>query len=365
MAETIVAADAAQNAGSIPLGSSGENVDEIPSVNIPEENEGSLLDKIRALREDKQFENTRIRWMNRLKSLVLWIFRTVMIVGISYVIIGPLISIISSSFFSDSDLYNNMVFVIPQNPTLERYINAFSYMSYPKVFVKTILYTLSLMVLNVLVCSMVGYGFARFEFPFKKLFFGMVVVMIVIPIHTILFPLYITFHNFNPLWIPQLATGQKLNLLGTYIPMYIMTLFGTGLRSGLYIYIFIQFFRGLPKEIEEAAFVDGAGMFYTYFRIMLRNAMPAVVTVAIFSIVWQYNDTSYARMFNFPSDAVLSIRISSLSDTISNAMSISDPNITALFNNAGIVLVILPVMILYIVLQKQFVEGVERSGIVG
>ena len=344
--------------------SSGGSSD-IPFAQKNEKAASSLAERIRNLKEDRQFENTRTRWLGRLKLFVLWIFRTVMIVGISYVILGPLISIVSSSFFSDSDLYNNMVFIIPQNPTLERYTNAFSYMDYPKVFVKTMLYTLSLMMINVLVCSMVGYGFARFEFPGKKLFFGMVVVMIVIPIHTILFPLYITFRNFNPFWIPELVTGHKLNLLGTYLPMYIMTFFGTGLRSGLYIYIFIQFFRGLPKEIEEAAFVDGAGMFYTYFRIMLRNAMPAVVTVAIFSIVWQYNDTSYARMFNFPSDAVLSIRISSLSDTISNALSISDPNITALFNNAGIVLVILPVMILYIVLQKQFVEGVERSGIVG
>ena len=276
-----------------------------------------------------------------------------------------MIGIISSSFFSDADNYNPMVYLIPQEPTLERYKIAIQYLDYGRTVTASLLYSLSLMLIQVLICSMVGYGFARYEFPFKKLLFGCVVVMIVIPTHTIMLPLYMTFAKFDVFGILNLTMGSAVNLLSTPIPMYIMTLFGCGLRSGLYIYIFNQFFRGLPKEIEEAAFVDGAGTWYTYFRIMLVNALPSVVTVAIFSMVWQYNDTFYANLFLISDDIVISKKISTIEATISNVEKILDPNILELFLDAGIVLIMIPIIIIYIALQKQFIEGVERSGIVG
>jgi multiple sugar transport system permease protein len=144
-----------------------------------------------------------------------------------------------------------------------------------------------------------------------------------------------------------------------------MTFLGCGVRSGLYIYIFNQFFRGLPKEIEEAAFVDGCGTWYTYFGIMLRNSMPAVITVTVFSIVWQFNDTFYAKLFLISENVVISKKISSLQSTIANLDKVLDPTIQELYLDAGILLVILPIIIIYLLLQKNFIEGVERSGIVG
>ena len=227
-------------------------------------------------------------------------------------------------------------------------------LKYGKMLLTSLIYDVSLMAIQLVICSLVGYGFARFNFPFKKVLFGCVVIMIVLPVNTIMVPLYMTFRNFGP-----------LNLLSTPWPVVLMTLFGCGLRSGLYIYIFNQFFRGLPKEIEEAAFVDGAGMFYTYSRIMLVNAMPSVITVSIFSLVWQYNDTFYARMFTMNADMLISMKISSFTNTISNSFKIIDPSILKLYTYAGVILMILPVMLIYVLLQKRFIEGVERSGIVG
>lgn len=212
---------------------------------------------------------------------------------------------------------------------------------------------------------MVGYGFARFDFPLKKLMFGCVVVMIVIPSHTIMLPLYMTFREFDPLGLVSLFTGAPINLMGTTIPMYIMTLLGCGVRSGLYIYIFNQFFRGLPKEIEEAALVDGCGVWYTYFKIMLRNAMPSVITVAVFSIVWQFNDTFYAKLFLISENVVISKKIASLQGVIANQDKILNVTLQELYLDAGIVLVLLPVVLIYLLLQRYFIEGVERSGIVG
>ncbi len=325
----------------------------------------SLLARYRELMADSQFANDRTRWINNVKKFILFVFRLVLIVGVCYVILGPVIGIISSSFFSDADSYNPMVYLIPQEPTLGRYTMAAQYLNYGKTVTASLLYSLSLMLIQVFICSMVGYGFARYNFPLKNVLFACVVVMIVIPTNTIMLPLYMTFAKFDIFGIIKAIRGDAVNLLSTPIPMYIMTFFGCGLRSGLYIYIFNQFFRGLPKEIEEAAFVDGAGTLYTYFRIMLVNALPSVITVAIFSMVWQYNDTFYANLFLISNDIVISKRIATIEASISNVEKILDPNILELFVDAGIVLIMIPIVIIYIALQKQFIEGVERSGIVG
>lgn len=311
--------------------------------------------KIQSMKEDKQFANDRRKAARISKKVILGLFKAVILIGISYMILSPLFGMISSSFFSDTDAYNPMVYLFPAEGTLERYTVAVKVMNYWKVLLNTLIYDLSLMAIQLLICSLVGYGFARFNFPLKKVFFACIVVMIVLPMNTIMVPLYMTFRNFGPFG----------NLLSTPIPMYIMTALGCGLRSGLYIYIFNQFFRGLPKEIEEAAFVDGAGMFYTYSRIMLVNAMPSVITVSIFSLVWQYNDAFYARMFTISSDILLSKKIGSLSSTVSNSYEINDPTILQLYVYAGVILLLIPVLLIYVILQRKFIEGVERSGIVG
>lgn len=321
--------------------------------------------KYDAFMSDTQFVNDRKRWSSNIKAFILGLFKAIIIIGTCYVVLGPVIGIVARSFFSDADNYNTMVYMIPQEPTLERYDVAIKFLDYLPTAGKSILYSLSLMLIQVMICSMVGYGFARYKFPLKGLLFACVVVMIVIPTHTIMLPLYMTFANFDVFGIIKLIKGSTVNLLSTPAPVYIMTLFGCGLRSGLYIYIFNQFFRGLPKEIEEAAFVDGAGTWYTYFRIMLINAMPSVITVAIFSMVWQYNDTFMAKLFLVSDDLVISKKIGGIAQSISNSMKEYDPKILELYTNAGIVLMMLPIIIIYIALQKHFIEGVERSGIVG
>ncbi len=98
---------------------------------------------------------------------------------------------------------------------------------------------------------------------------------------------------------------------------------------------------------------------------MLVNAIPSVITVAIFAMVWQYNDTFYAKLFLISPDVVIGKKISTLQANIANIYQIQDSNITQLYLDAGIVLVMLPVIIIYVLLQKYFIEGVERSGIVG
>ena len=318
-----------------------------------------------SLRDESTAWNEKHALVTGGKELIMNVFRAVIIIGICYVILAPVFGIVANSFMTNKDAYNPMVYLLPKDPTLERYKMAIEIMNYVPTLVNSLVYSLGLMLVQLVVCSMVGYGFARFNFPLKKLLFGCVVVMIVIPTHTIMLPLYVTFRKFDPLGLCTLILGKPLSLMGSTWPMYILTLFGCGLRSGLYIYIFNQFFRGLPKEIEEAALVDGAGTWYTYFFIMLRNAIPSVITVAVFSLVWQYNDTFYAKLFKIPQEQNIGLRLSSLVANIANQFQIYDKTIQELYMDAGLVLMLIPVVLIYVILQKHFIEGVERSGIVG
>lgn len=310
-----------------------------------------LMKNWQEFRNSSRYEDRKGAVVKKSKNLMLTILQIILIVGISYVILSPVIGIVTQSFFSDSDSANPMVFTIPMQPTLERYEGAFTELDYLSTLGSTLIYTIVNTLMQIFICSMVGYGFARFDFPGKKILFGCVVLMIVIPSHTIMLPQYMTF--------------KSMDLMVSTAPMYILSLCGVGLRSGLFIYIFNQFFRGLPKEIEEAAFVDGAGTAYTYFFIMLVNAMPAVITVTVFSLVWQYNDMFYAKLFQIPNSALLARQLTGLQNNISANLKIMNVRIQKLYVNAGVVLTMLPILLIYLVLQKRFVEGVERSGIVG
>jgi multiple sugar transport system permease protein len=338
------------------------DVQDIKEMHEAEESKPqSFTEKMKAKYNDKHFVNERHRALKQGKDLLIALFRTALIIGLSYVILGPLIGIVANSFFSNADKYSPIVYLIPQNPTLERYSLAIMRMDYWNVMLKMMIYVIGLTIIQLFVCSMVGYGFARHNFPGKKILFACVIIMIVIPSHSVMLPLYTTFRDFFGV---NLLGGSNA-ILGGAVPMIVMSLLGTGLRAGLYIYIFNQFFRGLPKEIEEASAIDGAGSMYTYLFIMMPNAMPSIITVTIFSIVWQYNDTFFSNLFMINPDIVISKQIVTLQHNIANLDNVFDPSISTLYLYAGIVLVIIPVIALYVLLQKQFIEGVERSGIVG
>jgi multiple sugar transport system permease protein len=132
----------------------------------------------------------------------------------------------------------------------------------------------------------------------------------------------------------------------------------------LFIFIYRQFFKGLPNEIEEAAFIDGAGAFRTFFKVMLPNAKSSIIIVLLFAFVWQYNDTFFAGV-PMSGQGLLAMRIDGLQSLLSQVQFIKDPNQIALIINSGVVLVIVPLIVLYLFMQRYFMEGIERSGIVG
>lgn len=323
------------------------------------------VSKVRKFAHDeKKIEKCKQKGSHAAVEFFRKIFIAIIFIGLSYVILSPLIGMISHSFMTISDYYNPLVYLFPTKPTLNNFSQVWDQLGCPSSLLYTLLYSFVIMAVQTFICGFVGYGFARFKFPGHNLLFALVILTFVVPVQTFMVPLYSQFRNFDFLGIFQQITGGPVNLLGTPLPILLMTLTGSGLRSGLFIYIFRQFFKGLPQEIEWAAFIDGAGPMYTYFVVMLPNASAAITTVLLFSFVWQYNDVFYASLF-MDNSSLLANQISTLSDKIGTLLSIKDPNEVTLYVHAGITLVIVPLIIIYLFLQKRFMESIDRSGIVG
>jgi multiple sugar transport system permease protein len=243
-------------------------------------------------------------------------------------------------------------------------------MDYFKSLGNSMILSVGVTILQTFTCLLVGYGFARFNFKFKNLLFGLVIFTIIVPPQILTIPMFLHFRFFDLFGIFKLITGKPgVNLLDTYFPYFLLGFFGQGIRNGLFIFIFRQFFKGMPKETEEAALVDGAGYFKIFYRIMLPNAITSAITVALFSFVWQYNDISYATTF-LPNTKIISMAYDSLEQARAMLLNVGfselyNPQQLGLLKSAAVILILIPVVLIYTVTQRFFVNSVERAGIVG
>ncbi len=297
--------------------------------------------------------------------------RMLLLVGISYVIIQPMLNRLSTSLMPVEELYDQSVKWIPRNPTLNHYIQVWIHMDYPRTFLNSLSLTVVVSLLQLASCTYIGYGLARFKFKGSGLLLGLVIFTLVVPPQMIRIPLYLNFRFFS---FFGLLKENPLNLVGTYWPFILTSLTGSGFRNGLYIYIMRQFFKGMPKELEEAAYVDGGGLLTTFFKVMLPGSVPGLVVVFLFSFVWQWNDYFYTTLFmsgrNFlpQSLEVVATRVAETArdiDQLAATSGLIDTQFSSVVNNAGMIMVIAPLLILYLFMQRYFVESIERTGIIG
>lgn len=299
-----------------------------------------------------------------------WSFvRFVLMAGLSFVILYPILQKISTAFKHQRDLYSPIVIWIPETFTLENFRNAMSIMNYGETLWNTFLLAAVTTILTTASCALAGYAFARLQFKGSKVLFFGVILTILVPPTTILIPMYMNLRDFGLGGIIPLLTGDTVNLLDSYWPFILTSITANSLKAGLYIFIFNQFFRGIPKALEEAAYIDGAGVAKTFFKIMLPNAKSAIITVMLFSFVWQWNDSFYTTTY-LTSANVMSTSLSSLPHNLSiylesGGASSTDPFYLSMVQDTGILLAMLPLIIMYLFVQRQFVESVERTGIVG
>lgn len=301
------------------------------------------------------------------------IFRLVVLLSIGFIIIYPLFYMIVTSIQSKASFLNSTRVWIPSDFAVkENYAAAFNALDYGKSIISTFKNELVSAAIQVFTCAIAAYGFARFEFKEKKLLTGVLFLTILVPDMMLLIPRMVNYSHldfFGILGFIGKLTGNDIrpNVLDTQLAFWLPSLLGVGLRSGILIYIYIQFFRGLPRELEEAAWVDGAGPFRTFLSIAVPSSGVVILTVTVFSLIWHWNDSLLAGMYltkDFPLAMMLTMLPELLLTKFNVIINVRDPHSMA-YLMAGCVLFVTPMLIVYMFIQRWFIESIDRVGITG
>lgn len=278
-----------------------------------------------------------------------------LLIAIGFVYLYPVLFMLVTSFKSMDDLLNPMVQWVPTQLYLGNYVKAYRVLDYPTTLAASILVSVVPSLIQAAVCSLVGYGLARYRFWGKNLVMVLILATFIIPAQNTV--------------IPQMVTYKDLGLLGDIRSLIFPAMLGQGFKSAIFILIFYQTFISLPKVLEEAARLDGATDLKIFLQIALPTAVPAFIVSIIFSIVWYWNETYLTVIFLEGGLQTLPMQLSKFVQAYENLYPPGTVNIFDRLNEAvklaGTFLNILPLLLMYFVLQKWFVESVERAGITG
>ncbi len=294
--------------------------------------------------------------MNTTDGYLFKIILYALLIIISFIFLYPLLFMLFTSFKQVEDLADTSVGILPSKIVMDNYKIAIDELNYFPSLGKTILVALIPSILNTIVGCLTAYGFAKFNFPLKKVLFGLMIASFVIP--TVL------------IRIPQYAWYSKLNLLGSIWTYILPSLFGQGLYSTLYILILYSTFKQIPKQLEESAKIDGANNLQIFFKIIMPLVIPSLITVFLFSFVWYWNDSATAAMYlNVGGKNFWTTLPVALQNYQNKILSITQGGQRMVLYRgikmAGTLITIFPLLVLYLLLQKYFVEGIEKSGITG
>ncbi|MHB1453852.1 MAG: carbohydrate ABC transporter permease [Saccharofermentanales bacterium] len=283
----------------------------------------------------------------------------ILLIDLVFVFIYPFLYMMITSVKTYDDLVNILIKWIPSTLNFDNYRIAAVLMNVKVTLLNSVTMTGAAMVGHLVSCSFVGYGFARFNFPFKKILFIGMIFSIVVPVQTLIIPLYITYSN--------------LGMMETFLPLIVPTFFGFGLRGGLFVFLFYQYFIRFPSSLEEAALIDGCGRIRGFFKIALPSAGSMIVVCLVLSMVWHWNDFFEPAIYlsSNGKTALLPQMLPEMYAIIQSmelAVTEEKMQLKFVFHEgvimAGTVLSMAPLMIVYAFLQKKFMEGVERSGLV-
>lgn len=294
-----------------------------------------------------------------------------MIITMSYLFMFPLYYMLVVSFQRPDLAVDPTSVYVPKAFSTEAYKIAFKQLDYKNSALLSLIISVLSTALAAISCSLTGYAFARFEFKGKKIAFLFVMLLIVIPPQQIIVPQYLMYKSFNFGGLLSLF-GVELNLLNTPFVFVLPSMFAVGLKAGIFIFIFRQFFLGQPRELEEAAKIDGCGALQTFIKVMAPLAKPAFVVVIMLCIIWHWNDYYSSSMFFIDKIKPVMICLERLRQNIVEMSTLPGlpkgnytPVILRMYLQAGVVLTITPPLFLYVFMQKQFVESIDRTGIVG
>lgn len=282
------------------------------------------------------------------------------LITVGFVYLYPLIYMLSTSMKSLSDLLDTSIRWIPSEFYFENYRQAFSVMNIKESLLGSIMVSLVPTFFQVIVTGLVGYGFARFDFPFKRTMMFLMVFSFIVPPQVLMMPTYVLYND--------------LGLLGSLNSFIIPAALGQGIKSTIFVLIYYQFFRQTPKSLYEAAEVDGAGEWTSFFKIAVPMAIPAIIIVFLFSFVWYWNETYLVNLYlgnNTSGGRVWTTMPIQLQQFQNNYEAIypvtaSGPNkLNEGITLAGTMITLIPLLITYFFLQNYFTESVDKSGITG
>lgn len=307
------------------------------------------------------------------KNWTVSVLRAIFLIAFSFILLYPIFFMISESVKTNEDIVNPAVNWISRSPSLYSYIIAFKSMDYWNSFKNTVFFELVSAVLEVFSCSVYAYGLSRFKMKLKPMFMFFLVLIIFVPDIVLVIPRITNFRYmdvFGILGLFNKLTGVdlRLNLTDTAFSFWLPSIFGVGLKGGIFMFIYMQFFKGLPKELEEAAWIDGAGPVKTFIKIIIPSSGVVILTVFIFAIIWHWNDYLLSMMYanNNKTLAVMVYDIENAVNRWKNSTStIIESNLEYGIPLAACVLYILPPTVMYLFLQKNFIQSIDRVGIVG
>ena len=326
-----------------------------------------------------------------LKKVLWYITRLVLLIGISYIVLFPFFTKIAGSFMAPEDFVDVTVRLIPKNFSLDMYKAIWTEQQYVKAFTNTLMLSGLTAVLQTFVCTFIAYGLAKFKFKGNKFVFMAVIFSLIVPHQTLQLSLFMNFRYFDILGIFGFLNGggisipftditllegvvdiipdsmdkftaSGITLTNTYWPMIILSVCGLAFKNGLYIFMLRQFFRGVPDELEESAYIDGSGIMHTFFTIILPLSVPMMITVFLFAFSWQWTDEFYTGLFFTTTKTVLMPKIVGIPSSLTTDYAGQNLYYAAIRNTCGI-MIIAPLLVMYLFCQKYLVQGIERSGL--
>lgn len=297
-------------------------------------------------------------------GLLLGLFRYVLLTAIAFVFVYPILYMVSLSLMPEKDLMDVSVRWLPSSLTLTHYRHAWTVLNYSKNLPMTLCLVFVTAALQTASTALVGYGFARFDFPLKKLWMGILLLSYLLPTQVTALPNYVLF--------------QQLRLSdGSIKPFVVTCLLGQGLNSGLCVLIFYSFHRQAPRSLLEAAEIDGASALRTFISIAMPMAMAGVIVVSVFTVIWYWNELYIVETYigyqstgydNKDQLTTLMLQMARFGQAyeIRGSNAIDSPDkLNAAKSMAGTMLTVLPLLIMYAFVQKKFVSSIDSAGITG
>ena len=302
---------------------------------------------------------------------------------------------VTHSFMAPEDFQDVTVRLIPKTFSLDIYKAIWSELDYLSALGNTLILSVSVALIQTFICCFIAYGLAKFKFRGNSLVFLAVILTLAIPHQTMQLSINMKFQSFDIFGILQFlngggitlfghtflegidlihntpqfteifANGGGLRLLNTYWPLIILSVGGIAFKNGLYIFMLRQFFRGVPDELEESAYIDGSGVFRTFFTIILPLSVPMMITVFLFAFSWQWTDDFYTGLFfvNSQDTVLMKDLLIKQPQSLMTTKQWSLPGYQEAVRQTTGIMIIAPLIVMYLFCQKYLVQGIERSGL--